>query len=305
MLSQSMEEFELLLKAKTQCIWIKTYEEEQVINDIRNIILNNFPKYKLFSWSFFSGLQKEPLTSAEQKPEPEVGVSPAGLIDKILKCELTGEKHTRNIEGRIVKDYKNKDENLWILKDFHLCNETKDILRGIRDLKERNDIIGYNPIIIISPIVNIPLEHEKLFTILDYETPDKNKIRAYFSNYVAQLNNKPGFTLPNEQQLENCINLANGLTVNELKSYVQRSLVKYKTISEEIFYQARLDMIKKTGILEYKQCNTSLDEMGGNEVFKQWVADIQESFEPEAEAFGVTKPKGYLAVGIPGKLISV
>jgi SpoVK/Ycf46/Vps4 family AAA+-type ATPase len=75
---------------------------------------------------------------------------------------------------------------------------------------------------------------------------------------------------------------------------------KYNTLSEKIFYQARLDLIKKTGILEYKECKVGINEMGGNDAFKDWVADIMDSFTPEAEEFGVVKPKGYLGVGVPG-----
>ena len=37
----SIDLIEQLLKAKTECIWIKTYEELEVIKTLKNIINNN------------------------------------------------------------------------------------------------------------------------------------------------------------------------------------------------------------------------------------------------------------------------
>lgn len=298
----SIEELKYLLKSKAKCIWIKTYEEQKVMNDIKELIVNDFPNIKLISWSFFEGLQEEPLTKAETKKAGQKGISPDMLLDRIIKAQSEGEEVKTTVNGRPKKEIRRKDENFWIVKDFHLCNEAKSILRGIRDVKERDprEMLSYNPIIVISPVVNIPLEHEKLFTILEYETPDKEEIARLFEGYKAKISKSTSYTFPSDQELNNCINLAQGLTLEEIKSYTTRSLMKYNTISEKIFYQARLDLIKKTGILEYKECKVGLEEMGGNDSFKAWVADIMDSFTPEAEEFGVVKPKGYLGVGVPG-----
>ena len=46
-----------------------------------------------------------------------------------------------------------------------------------------------------------------------------------------------------------------------------------------------------------------MDDMGGNDTFKNWVQNIKSSFSKEAEEFGVQKPKGCLMVGLPGKLL--
>lgn len=298
-MENTMEQLVLLLRAKAKCIWIKTYEEQKVINDIKRLMLEteDIPS-KLYTWSYFSGLQKEALTRHEKKEEPQRGFGPDMLLDEIDRAQLGTRDRTLS-----------KDENIWIIKDFHLINNEKSLIRGIRDVKERNskEMQNYNPIIVISPVVNIPLEHEKLFTIIDYALPTKEDIRKLFNNFILKMEQKnkdpkntKQYIIPTEESLTNCINLAYGLTLEELKEYCARSLISKKTISEEMFYQARLDLIKKTGILEYKVCNSTLDDMGGNHAFKAWIDDIKECFSPEAEAFGVEKPKGFLGLGIPG-----
>lgn len=301
-MKNSIDELTYLLKSKTKCIWIKTYEELQCVNDIKKIITENFPNSLLKSWSFFEGLREEPLTPAEMKKDPE-SISPDRLLSLIIKSQAEGTLNKRESNGKLIKEYINKNENFWIFKDFHLCNDAKNIIRGIRDVKEREpkEMIGYNPIIVISPIVNIPLEHEKLFTIVDYETPDREEIQTFLSNFVNSMKkSEKQYEIPSNQDLANCVNLAQGLTLEEIKDYAKRSLIKYNTLSDKIFNQARLDLIKKTGILEFIETTVGIEDMGGNEVFKAWVEDIKDTFSPEAEAFGVIKPKGYLAVGSPG-----
>lgn len=301
-MNSSLQELTYLLKSKAKCIWIKTYEEQRAINDIKSILLTNFTNTKLYSWSFFEGLQEEPLTKIEQKTPTEKGISPDALLDRIIETQAKGTIRKEMINGKLSNNIVDKDENIWVLKDFHLCNETKSVLRGIRDAKERNskEMLGYNPIIIISPIVNIPIEHEKLFTIVDYDTPNNLEIKNYLTAIVNKLKQDSKYTIPTDDELNSCINLAKGLTLDEITHYCNRSIVKYNTLSPKTFYEARTDLIKKTGILEYHDANSGLSDMGGNEAFKAWVDDIKDTFTPEAQAFGVGKPKGYLAVGIAG-----
>lgn len=287
-----------LLKAKTKCIWIKTYEEQKAINDIKNIVLEAFPGMNLYTWTFFEGMQKQPLTKHEKKADP-VKISPEQLLDNIQKNQTEGRK-IKNTKGEV--ETIDKNENLYIIKDFHLINDSKILIRGIRDVKERSadEMISYNPIIVISPVVDIPLEHEKLFTIVDYALPSETQISAIINAFAKKLATKSEYTVPSKLTIDSCIKLANGLTLEEVKNYCARSIAQYNTLNETMFYQARLDLIKKTGILEYMEPHYEMGDMGGNASFKEWVSEVKETFTPEAEAFGVEKSKGFLGLGVPG-----
>lgn len=287
-----------LLKAKTKCIWIKTYEEQKAITDIKNLLLENFPGMNLYSWSFFEGKQKQPLTKHEKKEEP-TKISPEQLLDEINNNQSQG-KRIKTLQGNI--DIVDKNENLYIIKDFHLINDSKLLIRGLRDVKEKpaDEMISYNPIVIISPVVDIPLEHEKLFTILDYSLPSDAQISAIVNAFAKKLGTKSEYTVPSKLVIDTCIKLAKGLTLEEVKNYCARSVAQYNTLNESMFYQARLDLIKKTGILEYMEPHYEMSDMGGNVAFKDWVFEIKETFTPEAEAFGVEKSKGFLGLGVPG-----
>ena len=312
-MSTFKEELGWLLKAKTKCIWIRTYEEQQVINEIKEIIKDSIPTMKLVTWSYFSGYQKETITIHEKVELPKPGFGPDLLLSEIIERQKEGRLIKRQIkavikEGKLVtpatevKEVVDKNESIYLIKDFHLINGEKLLIRGIRDAKERapQEMLSYNPIIVVSPIVSLPLEHEKLFTIMDYETPSKEQISVIINNFVGIVKTSDKYTNPEEATIKACIELAQGLTIEEVKQYCARSLVQHNTITEEMFYQARLDLIKKTGILEYQKSDSNMADMGGNYAFKEWIEDIQDSFSQEAKDFGVEKSKGFLALGPPG-----
>lgn len=297
-MSNFKEDLVILLKAKTKCIWIKSYEELYIMNEIKSIILTDFLGMKLVSWSYFTGYQKEQLTNKETKEE-SMQMTPDVLLEEIATRQLEGKLFVNNSNQ---KEIINKNENIYVIKDFHLLNSEKLLIRGIRDIKEREskEMLSYNPIIVISPIVDIPMEHEKLFTVLEYETPDTITITNIINNFVKGANASDKYTNVSEETKLACVSLAKGLTADEIKSYCARSLVKHNTLSTDMFFEARLDLIKKTGILEYIKPSISMQDMGGNHSFKDWVTDVKETFTPEAIEFGVEKSKGFLGLGIPG-----
>ena len=286
-----LEELKHLFKAKTKCIWIKTHEEVLVIEQIKKYLIKEKLAYNVKSWSNFSGLQEEPLIDEGNKPEPDKAMA---SIERLL--------------GLINKDQSDPEMKpcLYILKDFHLMNDNKLIIRALRDIKEKpgNELKSYQPIIVVSPVLNIPIEHEKLFTVLEFKTPNREEITKLVNGFVRKIRSSvdKGYTVPSDDTILECINLSQGLTKTEILNYLAKSLSKYNTLNAEIFYEARINLINKTGLLELMNTHISMEDMGGNHVFKEWIEDVKLSMTPEANEFGVERSKGYVGIGIPGQL---
>jgi len=290
-----LEELKHLFVARTKCIWIKTHEEVLVIEKIKEYLLNNGLPYDIKSWSMYSGLQIEPLLKTDERPAPDKTLASIDrLISTIDQAQSDADQKTC----------------LYILKDLHLMLETKSVIRAIRDLKEKpgNELKSYQPIIVVSPVLTIPVEHEKLFTVLEFDTPTKEEITKMVEGFAKKIKvsaQSKGYEIPTDETVKECIDLAVGLTKNEIVSFMAKSLSKYKTLNPDIFYEARLNLINKTGLLELVEANISMDDMGGNHIFKEWIEDVKLSITPEAQEFGVKKSKGYVGIGIPGQLNAV
>lgn len=284
-----LDELKHLFTARTKCIWIKTHEEVLAIEQIKKYLLANQLPYQMKSWSLYSGLQEEPLLASEVRPKPDKACN----IERLL--------------GMIDEQQSNAENPscIYVLKDFHLMNDNKLIIRGLRDLKEKpgNELKSYQPIIVVSPVLNIPVEHEKLFTVLEFDTPTKEEVTKLikgFANKIKRSAEEKGYTIPSDEVVDECINLAVGLTKNEIISYLAKSLSKYNTLNAEIFHEARINLINKTGLLELMETHITMNDMGGNHIFKEWIDDVKISMTPEAKEFGVDKSKGFVSIGIPG-----
>ena len=287
-----LDELKHLFIARTKCIWIKTHEEVLVIEKIKEYLLSNGLPYDVKSWSMYSGLQTEPLLKTDERPAPDKSLA---SIDRLIATIDAAQSDA------------NTKTCLYILKDLHLMLETKSVIRAIRDLKEKpgNELKSYQPIIVVSPVLNIPVEHEKLFTVLEFDTPTKEEITRMVNGFARKIQSsaaEKGYTPATPEVIQECINLAVGLTKNEIVSFMAKSLSKYKALNPDIFYEARLNLINKTGLLELVNANISMDDMGGNHIFKDWIEDVKLSMTPEAQEFGVEKSKGYVGIGIPGQL---
>lgn len=289
------EDFTNLLEAKTKCIWIKTYEEERVIQTIESLLFNNplFTKMGIKLWDLFTGLTDINIIAEGQvREDVHQGVNPDNVLARILECRKKGQR----IKQGNMTLVSNGDENIWILKDFHSLLTNSLLVRGIRSVEEiqNSSTISYNPLVIVSPVMDIPVELDKLFTVIDFDTPTSEELKPYLEAFEK----KAGPI--SDKDKDKILDFARGLTFTEFMHYLALSYSKYKCINPDIFFQAKMDLIKKTGILDYKECHLSLEDMGGNEGFKDWINEIKMTFDPEAIKYGVEKSKGYLALGVPG-----
>lgn len=285
------EELKDLFKTKQQCIWIQADQELEVISALKAYLLeNSCPILNLGIWSFHSGLANDHV--ANKKPL---------VFDKSLASIDRLSDHINEMQQT-----ENGEPTMFILKDFHLMNDNKLIIRNIKDLKCRADkeFQTYCPIVVISPIVSIPVEHSKMFKVIKFPTPNKERIDQLVNIFVEKLKalsaKKPDIVMPTESEIAKCKSLCLGLTETEILNYLKLSTVKYKTLNNDIFLQAREDLINKTGLLKLIDTNMSMSDMGGNSVFKSWIDEVKLTLTPEAQEFGLEKSKGYVGIGVPG-----
>lgn len=286
-----MNEVKNLLKAKIDFIWINSYEETEVIRDMIKLINEEFYGTKLFTWSMTEGMKKMALNKHEKQEDPMKELrEPFRAIDYIINAQ-----NNRQIN----------DEAFYIMKDFHIPLESiPNVKRAIRDAKEGFSK-NYNPIIVVAPSVYVPMELEKIIHIVNYDTPSKDDISKFIDAMINKMNvsnvqKGKNYEMPTEDQKSKIINALSGLTYREIKDTVAMSLVEYNGLSLKAIMEEKIQLIKKSGVLDYKVPEARFEEVGGNANFKNWINDVELAMSDEAKAFGCATPKGYLALGIPG-----
>lgn len=287
------------IKSRKSCIWIKTQEESLTIKDIRQISMINLPKANIVIWS-----QTEGATIYNSVDNSSSGKSIKKLanIDNLFSFIKLNTYGGTDNNDKVVKP----EPNIFILRDYNnLFNDPKSI-RFIRDLKEyHKQKEAYNPIIILSQIDNIPTQLTRLFKLIDYGLPNRNEILSCMNETInnikaVSLKQNKQCKIPTQEGLNNLVNSCLGLTIQEIQETVIESFIKFKEANLDFITQKKIESIQKSGVLDYKIPNTTLEDIGGNEVIKQWLLEMKELFSDEAKEFGLKKPKGYLSVGVPG-----
>lgn len=289
-----------LINAKTKCIWINTHEEEEVIKDMKTVSSLLKIPVPVYSFSFTCGVQK--LNIADNK---FVRPNPLMNIDRMLRqiYDITrdikpSEEDLEEMKEEGVPVIENNN-NIFILKDFHdLINNGHNIKRMIRDIIEEK-YINYNTIVVVAPYYECPVELEKAFVVVDYDLPNKSYIKRVIEAAVRS-SLKLGANPIDEEYKDKIVDACKGLTLNEIEHVIKLSLVNNRALLVEEFNGYKIELVKKSDMLEYRIPDSSIEEVGGNKAFKQWIDEVVASNSAEARAYGVPAPKGYLALGVPG-----
>lgn len=201
---------------------------------------------------------------------------------------------------------------MFILNDLHFFLETKkgscyEFVRRLKDfLNAKNK--HYKPIMIVSSIKVIPPEIEKHITLLNIPLPDEEDIGALVDKVTESLRQRQEqfasdgvqFELPDKQERERLIKACKGLSQDEIENILAKSCVKHHKLDPSIVMQEKEQIIKKNGLLEYHHGETSMDEVGGMNILKEWLARRGAAFSNAARDFGLRQPKGTLLLGPPG-----
>ncbi len=287
------------IKSRKSCIWIKTQEESLTIKDIRQISMINLPKANIVIWSQTEGAT---IYNSVDNSSSDKHIKKLANIDNLFSFIKLNTYGGTDNNDKIIKP----ESNIFILRDYNnLFNDPKSI-RFIRDLKEyHRQKEAYNPIIILSQIDNIPTQLTRLFKLIDYGLPNRNEILSYMNETInnikaVSLKQNKQCKIPTQEELNNLVNSCLGLTIQEIQETVIESFIKFKEANLDFITQKKIESIQKSGVLDYKIPNITLEDIGGNEVIKQWLLEMKELFSDEAKEFGLKKPKGYLSVGVPG-----
>lgn len=289
-----MEEVQILLRARCECIWIVSQEEADVIKDLREIIQKEHRNMKFYVWSNTEGLKNFPIVRGEKTEEPNAKLREVPALFASIRDNLEGNGEDQSGTGAV-----------YVLRDLHNLLQDPRTRRCIRDIKEYQHN-RYIPLIVISPVSDINEEIARLFKIVAYDLPDKalirNLVKIHNNRMVDAVTNKGKreYTPFEEENFDTVINACLGLTIKEIDALLFQSIIKFKTFNIDYILQDKIEAVRKSGMLDYRQPRITLDDVGGHKVLKQYLAEVKEQFTPAAREFGLEMPKGILMLGIAG-----
>jgi SpoVK/Ycf46/Vps4 family AAA+-type ATPase len=277
-MSDFLTELECLVRARYTAIHIPTFEEERCIALTQNLAqkLNK----RVLIWTATNGFV--------------LNGSPVDVKSIDFKTATTMAREL------------GKEPSLFVWCDIHnFFKNQPTFVRCFRELCQFLRVNCPSNNILISPILDIPIELQKEITILDMPLPALEETRQIIKNFADGYVGKQGVTIHNDADTINVLSQAGiGLTQTEIENSLAKSLVQDHSLAADDvdrILQEKKQIIRKTGILEYIDTSRfDMSKIGGLQNLKNWLEKRKTAFTQEARDFGLDYPKGVLLVGIPG-----
>ncbi|MBI5528306.1 MAG: hypothetical protein HY897_18395 [Deltaproteobacteria bacterium] len=247
-----MRDVDLLIRSRYPILYLLTHEEgrlEHLLFDLANSQGKAF-----FTWTATAGLRKLSIADAD------LPAAPKGEFHD--PAEVLGHIRSRDVAG------------IFMLKDFHPFRDDPQIVRLMRDMAI--DLKGtYKNIILTAPRLNLPPELEKDVTLIDFPLPDAGELLDLLKSVCRTLVQKnPAAVNLQGADVRAIVQAALGLTLSEAENAFAKAAVTDGVIDKSdisIVLNEKKQIIRKSGILEFYPTESSMNDVGGLGVLKEWL----------------------------------
>jgi hypothetical protein len=265
-LAQRLAEY---ISAYFTAIWIQSFEHEDALREIGQMCRDQ--GWRMASWDIEQGLQIPGQTNGQSTDTG--GGDPLAAI--------------RSINALASAD----SSAILVLANFHRYLASPEIVQALA----RQAVLGKQNrtfLIILSPVVQIPVELEKLFTVLDHDLPDRPQIEE-IARGIATENGE----LPAGPELHRVLDAASGLTRYEVENAFSLSLVRHHRIGPDTVWELKCQTLKKSGLLTLHRGGETFADLGGLESLKSFCSRALRRQGPQDP---LKRARGILLLSPPG-----
>jgi hypothetical protein len=180
---------------------------------------------------------------------------------------------------------------LLVLKNFHRFLQSAEIVQAlahqITSGKQHRTFV-----VILAPLVQIPLELEKQFVVIEHEMPGREQLEELARGIATE----PG-ELPEGLDLERVLDAAAGLTRYEAEGAFSLALVRHQRMEPETIWELKSQTLLKSGLLSLHRGGETFDELGGLASLK---AFCHRALRPRPAGSASCRPRGLLLLGVSG-----
>jgi AAA+ superfamily predicted ATPase len=278
------DELEVLIRARYPIIYVLSWEEERVEQQLNEIARKRNKKF--YVWTYTQGITKYGAEPQRTKSGSGTTSDPLAALDTVLS----------QVEPAI-----------YLFKDFHSFMEENRanlaVIRRLRDVSYhlRNT---YKTIVIVAPVLRLAPELDKDVTVVQFGLPSSEDFNRLLDRILEDLKDKPRIRIDLDSDgRERLLHAASGLTLREAENVFAKTLVLDGKIDKDdvsIVFSEKQQIIKKSGLLEYYESQEEFSRVAGLENLKLWLSKRSLAFSDRAAEFGLPAPKGVLLLGVQG-----
>jgi SpoVK/Ycf46/Vps4 family AAA+-type ATPase len=276
------KEIEVLVKARYPIIYIVSYEERRVLQELEKVAEK--AKMKIYKWTLSKGV-------VDLEGEAVI----EGTTDPDLALDYVSDSRTNG---------------LFVFLDFHsFISPAREVApRFIRKLRDMSNILPISPdhksLVLLTPVLEIPAELEKEITVIDFPLPTLRELDEMLAEIEKRIVSRSEFRINlKPQDREELLKASLGLTLTEAENAFAKVLMEDLILDKEDvvkILKEKEQLIRKSGMLEYISHDKLMAEVGGLEALKEWFSERVDGFSERAKEFPLPPPRGVLLIGVPG-----
>jgi hypothetical protein len=259
-LSQRLREY---IAAAFTGIWVQSHEHPDALREITELCRDQ--KWALATWDVDRGMSIN-------------GQAAANATDPVAAIKAVNAMATP------------KGSALLVLSNFHRFLQSAEIVQALcHQIQQGKNNRTF--IVILAPIVQVPVELEKAFVIIDHDLPDKAQLRKIAEGVATEAGE-----MPKGEELDRLLDAAAGLTRYEAEGAFSLSLVRQEKLTPETVWELKTGMLKKSGLLTLHRGNESFADLGGLDSLKSFCTRAINASRRK----GAARARGVLLLSPPG-----
>ena len=178
-----------------------------------------------------------------------------------------------------------------VLQNFHRFMQSAEVVQALAQQvvtgKQNRTII-----VVLSPVVSLPVELEKLFVVLEHELPDREQLTEIAEGVATEEGE-----FPMGQERETILDAAVGLTRYEAENAFSLSLIREGRLTASTLWEQKAQMLKKSGTLQLYRGGDDFSRLGGLSALK---AFTKRALLQPSRSNPLKRPRGVMLLSPPG-----
>ncbi len=248
-------------------LWIQSYEHEDALAELAQLCREQ--SWRLATWNIDSGLQMAGQSSSQY----------AGSQDPLAAIRALNALASQDGAAMLV------------LENFHRFLQSAEIVQALA----RQVVAGKQNrtfIVILSAVVQIPTELEKLFLVVDHDLPNREQLEEIARGIATEAGE-----LPAGPELAGVLDAAAGLTRYEAEAAYSLSLVRNGVLRAETIWELKCQTLKNGGLLTIYRGQEDFSRLGGLAAVKAFTK--RALLQPHRDN-PLKRPRGVLLLSPPG-----
>jgi hypothetical protein len=247
-------------------LWVQTQEPDEAEREIIQLARNR--SWELAVWDVASGLRipsERGTLHGDAMPGDPLAVLKA--VPSLAKKDGTA---------------------LLLLHNFHkFLNNPEVIQTAFTQLvagKKQSTFL-----VVLAPVVQIPIELEKLFVVLEHTLPERGQLERI----ARELTSDKPEDMPEGDDLQRVLDAAAGLTRYECEGAFALSLTRHNAIRPDSVWDLKAQALRKNNLLTLHRGTERFDDLGG-------LSNLKDFCRRALRLGRSVKPRGVLLLSPPG-----